>query len=204
MLSDYLHSRITEFDQISESRQAELGNAAKLIGQNAFANAKTQLNFICTHNSRRSHLAQIWTAVAANHFGIDTIDTFSGGTEATAMYPSIVAAIQKAGLSVERTDDSQDSSNPHYLVRYASDQDPLTCFSKVYNQSPNPKGAFMAILVCGNADRACPIVSGATDRLVIRYDDPKVSDSTPEEESTYDERCAQISREMLFMVSQIA
>ena len=33
---------------------------------------------------------------------------------------------------------------------------------------------------------------------------PKVSDDTPEEESIYDERCAQISREMLFLVSKIA
>lgn len=204
VLSDYLHLRAAEFEQISDSRQAELAKAASLIKKQLSMNENVQLNFICTHNSRRSHLAQIWTAVATNHFGIDKIVTFSGGTEATAMNSRIVAALQRAGLDVDRTHDSKDLSNPHYLVRYTSDQDPLECFSKVYNQPPNPKDAFVAILVCGNADRACPIVTGATDRLVIRYDDPKVSDNTPKEESTYDERCAQISREMIFLISQIA
>lgn len=203
VLSDYLRSRIAEFDQISESRQTELANAAGLIQKKSLANETVQLNFICTHNSRRSHLAQIWTAVAANHFGIANIVTFSGGTEATAMNSRIVAALQQAGLQVSRTDDSEDSPNPHYLVRYANDQDTLECFSKVYNQPPNPEDDFVAILVCGNADRACPIVAGASDRLVIRYNDPKVSDDTPEETATYNERCAQISREMLFLISKI-
>ena len=32
--------------------------------------------------------------------------------------------------------------------------------------------------------------------------DPKVSDGTPEEAATYDERCAQIAREMLWVMTE--
>ena len=39
-----------------------------------------QLNFICTHNSRRSHLGQIWAAIAGAYYNVD-VATFSGGTE---------------------------------------------------------------------------------------------------------------------------
>jgi len=36
-------------------------------------------------------------------------------------------------------------------------------------------------------------------RFALPYDDPKQSDGTPTEVKTYDERCRQIAREMLYM-----
>lgn len=202
VLDQYLQERLGEFDQISDERCVELSSLATKIGELTASDQPVQLNFICTHNSRRSHLAQIWTSVAAHYFGLTDIHAFSGGTEATAMNERIVATLRRAGLKID-VEKILSPSNPHYSVQFAHDGTTLDCFSKVYNEAPNPSDGFLAVLVCGNADKNCPVVQGATDRLVIRYDDPKASDDTPQESQTYDERCAQISREMLYAISQL-
>lgn len=52
-----------------------------------------------------------------------------------------------------------------------------------------------------HADENCPFIPGAYRRIPLTYIDPKVSDNTPEESSTYNERCKQIATEMFFMMS---
>ena len=52
------------------------------------------LNFICTHNSRRSHLSQVWAQALAHHVGINTINCYSGGTEATALFPVVAETLK--------------------------------------------------------------------------------------------------------------
>ncbi|MEL6797418.1 MAG: protein-tyrosine-phosphatase, partial [Planctomycetota bacterium] len=111
-----------------------------------------------------------------------------------------VAALSRAGLDVEQT---TPEPNPIYHVRYSDSSAALTCFSKVYDVAPNPGEGFAAIMVCGHADENCPLVHGVEMRTAIRYDDPKVSDGTPAESATYDERCAQIAREMLYAFSLV-
>ncbi|WP_246114222.1 protein-tyrosine-phosphatase [Rubripirellula tenax] len=200
-LKSYIDARMGEFDQIPVDRRAELADFAKRIQAGGHDGVR-KLNFICTHNSRRSHLAQIWATVAAQHFGVDGIETFSGGTEATAMNSRIVDTLRRSGLSVS-TNPGPAHTNPLYKVAYSdSDVAPaVECFSKVYDQSPNPSEDFIAVMVCSNADTHCPIVRGASDRIVIKYDDPKVSDDTVDESVIYDARCGQIAREMLYAFS---
>ncbi len=158
-----------------------------------------RLIFVCTHNSRRSQMAQLWAAVAAEKYGLQAT-TYSGGTESTAFNPRAVAAMQRAGFRIEKT---TDDDNPIYHARYADDRPALTCFSKKYDGAPNPKKHFAAVMVCGDADRKCPNVSGADERVAIPFVDPKVSDGSPSESQTYDERCAQIAREMLYVMSRV-
>jgi len=158
------------------------------------------MTFICTHNSRRSHLSQIWAAVAAAKFGIMDVETFSGGTESTAFNPRAVAALERSGLAIE-SDASED--NPRYQVTFSKTLDPLVCFSKVYSSDPNPDSGFCAIMTCDSADRSCPTVSGSSTRIAIPYEDPKVADGTDQEAAKYDERCAQICREMLYVFSKV-
>lgn len=201
-LTNYVDARFTEFLSIAPDRRAELEALAETIQSRRGGGRIVFVNFICTHNSRRSHLAQIWTAVAAKRYGIDDLKTFSGGTEATALNPRVIATLLRSGIQVKPIDGGV-STNPKYRVTYAADAKPLECFSKVYNQSPNPTEAFVAVIVCGDADQKCPIVSGATDRHLIQYDDPKIADGRPDEAKVYDERSAQVAREMLYLVSQI-
>jgi arsenate reductase len=58
-----------------------------------------RLNFICTHNSRRSQLSQVWAQTAAAYYGIDAT-CYSGGVEVTAFNERAVAALQRDGFKV--------------------------------------------------------------------------------------------------------
>lgn len=199
-LATYVAARQAEFDQISAGRKAQLEELGKYIREQRTADAPVRLIFVCTHNSRRSHMAHVWAAVAAEIYGIKA-STYSGGTESTAFNPRTVAAVKRAGFTVEKTTDGE---NPIYHVRFSDDRPALTCFSKKYDNAPNPQKDFAAIMVCDGADRACPIVLGANARLAIAYVDPKAADDTPEEAAAYDERCAQIAREMLYAMSRVS
>ncbi|TWU57771.1 low molecular weight phosphatase family protein [Rubripirellula reticaptiva] len=201
-LADYTKQRQSEFDQIPVSRRSELAELADQVRDAIAAGGQVNLHFICTHNSRRSHLAQIWATVAAADRGIEGVNTFSGGTEATAMNVRIVAALGRAGFDVATA--ASDVPNPRYDVRYSHAASPIVCFSKVYDQSPNPSAGYCAVMVCSDADANCPVVRGAATRLVIKYVDPKESDGTPQESDTYDERCAQVAREMLYAFSLLS
>ncbi len=198
----FLEERTKEFGQIPEARRNELTQLAGYVRGCLTTSGTAKITFICTHNSRRSHLSQIWAKVAADAYGLTGVQTFSGGTEATAMNPRVVDSLRRSGFTVQ-ADDPQ-AVNPVYHVRYSDEAEPLRCFSKVFDQSPNPTTGYCAVMTCSSADNACPIVPGCDFRAPIRYEDPKVADGTPEESAIYDERSKQICREMLFVFSEVA
>lgn len=191
-LAAYIAVLIGEHDQIPPARRELLLKLSRYIQQQPSGAA--QLNFICTHNSRRSHLAQIWAAVAAAYYGLDRIATFSGGTETTAFNPRAVDALERAGFRVERPD----GANPRYRIYYSDALAPLECFSKTYNHPDNPQTRFAAIMTCSDADENCPFIPGAELRLPLTYQDPKEADDSPQEAERYDERTRQIGRELFF------
>ncbi len=199
-LKEYITQRIQEFDSIPAERKKTLREVADFVAGELNNHGTVKLNFICTHNSRRSHLAQIWTQTAAAYYEIEGVETFSGGTEATAFNPKAVAAIERAGFHVE----NPGGDNPRYNVLFADDAAPMTCFSKTFDDSANPDQQFAAIMTCSDADENCPFVPGASYRNPVTYRDPKESDGTDREEETYDERCRQIAAEMLYMMNQVA
>ena len=199
-LSDYVAARTAEFDRIPAARKAELDTLADYVTARRAADEPAKLTFICTHNSRRSHLGQVWAAVAAAHYGVSGVETYSGGTEATAFNPRAVAALKRAGFAVES---DAAATNPRYTVTYGEAAPPSEHFSKKYDDDANPQSGFLAVMVCTDADEACPVVTGAAARLALPYDDPKAADDTPAEAARYDERTAQIGREMLYAFSQV-
>jgi arsenate reductase len=188
----------SSFDLISNERKELLNQFAEYISKKLKDGKEVKLTFICTHNSRRSHISQIWAQTAAEYFGIPNIKCYSGGTEATAFNPRAVKAMEKAGFKIEKQDES---TNPLYLVYYSDDNEPIECFSKVYSDKYNPQKDFAAIMTCSDADENCPVVFGADARFPVRYDDPKQFDGTELEEEKYDERVEQIGREMLYVFS---
>ncbi len=200
-IRDYLADRAAEFDQIPAERKTQLEELALFVKSRIEAGESARLTFICTHNSRRSQMAQVWAAAAAQYYGVKGVETFSGGTEATAFNPRTVAALKRAGLNIEKV---ERSLNPHYAVSYQETGEPLICFSKVYDQSPNPETDFCAVMTCSQADKSCPMVKGSSERIAVPYDDPKVADDTPQEAEAYDTRCQQICREMLYVMSKVA
>lgn len=183
---------------IPEARKELLNRLTSYLVQKLAANEPVSLNFICTHNSRRSHLGQIWAATAAAYFGLPNIATYSGGTESTAFNPRAVAALKQVGFQIE----NPGGGNPHYQVHYASAAPPLVCFSKTFDDSVNPEKQFAAIMTCSDADENCPFIPGAELRLPLTYEDPKIADDTPEEAARYEERLRQIGREILYAFQQ--
>lgn len=145
-------------------------------------------------------MSQIWAQVAAHYYQLPRVQTFSGGTEATAFNPRAVAALQRAGLAIDR---KTQGDNPCYQVRRDDHVLIEQAFSKKYDDPVNPQEDFAAIMTCSQADEACPFVPGAARRLSLPYGDPKEADDTPQEASRYDERSKQIATEMLYCFSQV-
>jgi arsenate reductase len=185
---------------INKAHMESLDKIAAYIRSKQEKKEKCEIVFICTHNSRRSHLAQIWAQAAAENFELNNIVTYSGGTEATAFNPRAVTALQRAGFKI----DSSGAKNPKYTVRFSDNAKGMDCFSKKYSDPSNPQKGFLAVMVCDSADEACPLVAGAEARVSLPFSDPKKSDGTPEEAVTYDSRSMQIAAEMFYIMSKAA
>ncbi|MCC6462931.1 MAG: protein-tyrosine-phosphatase [Saprospiraceae bacterium] len=188
---------LRDFSALPTERRSLLDALAEYIRSQTRSGQPARLTFICTHNSRRSHLGQVWAQAAAHYWGLAPVDAFSGGTETTACNPRTVAALQRAGIRVQQI---TDTANPVYLFQYAEGVPPLAAFSKVFDQAPNPQSGFAAVMTCTQAEENCPFVPGAARRFSLTYEDPKAADDTPAEAATYDERCRQIAQEMLYMM----
>lgn len=198
-IKKYCEQRIVEFDQITEERKATLQDIANYIRDKKTANQVIQLVYICTHNSRRSHFGQIWGAVAAAYYEMPTVLTYSGGTEATAFHSNALAAVARAGFEIKIVEDSE---NPLYEIIFGQDRSTV-CFSKKFNDPSNPQSNFAAIMTCSDADENCPFIPKVDIRIATTYDDPKVFDGTELQDDKYNERCAQIAREILYCFSEI-
>lgn len=200
-LTTYITACLADFSHIPDERKAILAQIAAFVQTRVQANLPISLIYICTHNSRRSHYGQIWGATAAAYYGIPNVQTYSGGTEATAFNERAVAACQRAGFVITNT--TPDAENPIYAVQFAENIPPITAFSKKYDDAANPQADFCAIMTCNSADAACPTVFGATARVSTTYEDPKAFDGQPEETHMYDARCRQIATENLYIFSLI-
>lgn len=198
----FLQSLEAEFDRIDPTRQELLKSLGSWIGGQVQKNQPAHLIVICTHNSRRSHMGQVMLALAAQYYGVPDVHTWSGGTEATAINPQAVAAIQRAGISLKKV---TSGDNPRYHLNIDGlPEAERTLFSKRFDETPNPSQNFAAIMVCSEADEGCPFVPGAAARFSLPFRDPKESDGTPLMESVYDERLRDIGREFLFAMKWAA
>ena len=193
-LAEYIASLAP--DEVPADRQALLQPLATFI-RNRWSQGETaRLNFICTHNSRRSQFAQLWAATLAAWHGLERLACYSGGTEATALYPQVATAMQEVGFRVVQMDES---ANPLYRFYYAPEAPALEAFSKVYNHPANPQQGFAAVMTCSEAEEACPVVIGAAARISLPYEDPKLYDNTAQQATAYRQRCRQIATEMHFV-----
>ena len=185
---------------ISKERKETLSSLVEYIQGKVDDRKSIRLNFICTHNSRRSHLSQIWAQVMAHHFGIKNVTCYSGGTEATALFPMVASTLVNTGFELKTLSEGK---NPMYSIKFSENEHPVICFSKRMDDDFNPKSDFAAIMTCSQADEGCPFVPGAEKRIPITYEDPKAFDNTPNQAEKYGERSLQIATEMFYAFSQI-
>jgi len=183
---------------ISEERKALLSKIAGYISEKLANGETVKMSFICTENSRRSHLSHLMSAAIVEHFGLP-IQTFSGGTKVSACNPRTISALKRAGFLIAPAS----GENPKYEVRFEEDSAPILAYSKLYDAPENPQDSFIAIMVCGHADENCPFIPNAEKRFAVTFNDPKVADDTDLEAATYDERLLEIGSQFYYLFNQV-
>lgn len=189
-----------DFETITAERKIILQPLIDFIQDKATNRQEIRLNLICTHNSRRSHLSQVWAQTAAAHFNVKNVFCYSGGTEATALFPMVTKKLEQSGFKIKTI---AAGNNPIYAIKYGENEHPIIGFSKTYDDDFNPHSEFAAILTCSQADGDCPFIAGAEKRISITFEDPKAFDNTPQQAEKYQERSLQIATEMFYVFSQI-
>ncbi len=202
MLFPELKTRIDhlKLETVSEERKKVLQPLADYIKLKAANNQQIRLNFICTHNSRRSHLGQVWAQTLAHYFNISNVFCYSGGTESTSLFPVIAETLTQQGFQILTLSEGK---NPIYAIKYTENQHPVIGFSKKFDDNFNPKSQFAAIMTCSQADDDCPYIAGAEKRIPIPFEDPKAFDNTPQQLEKYKERTLHIATELFYVFSQI-
>ena len=202
MLFNQIKEQIDQLDinSISDDRKNVLQPLIDFIQDKVNKAQLINLNFICTHNSRRSHLSQVWAQSMASYFHINNVVCYSGGTEATALFPSAAEALSESGFKIEKL---SNESNPVYAIKFSETEHPVIGFSKTYDAEFNPVSNFAAIMTCSSADAGCPFIAGAEKRIPITFEDPKAFDGTPQQAEKYKERSLQIATELKYVFSQV-
>lgn len=202
-LRPFVQRALDGMDGVAEDRRAVLRGGVAFLEERVTTGKPVRMVFICTHNSRRSHLGQVWARVAADVFDIPGVETFSAGTEATACNIRTVRALESEGWEVA-VEPGPVEDNPRYRMTFGAAGENVVCWSKTLADESLPQSDFAAMMCCGSADAACPVVPGASARVRLLYRDPKEADDTPDERSRYDERSLQIATEMLWMMREAA
>ena len=199
----------TSLDMIDEKHREAAAELAEWLAANYKPGRPLHVTAICTANSRRSFLAATTGNVAAAYYGMPEVRFHCGGTVASACNRRAVAALKEIGVEVEPTGreaprGEPKTANPYYRFVWGSpgrsaDEPALEVveFSKNYADPTNPQEGFAALMVCGEADEACPVVRGAAIRISMPYLDPKLFDDSPFEPAKYAERRDDIARLML-------
>ena len=183
---------------ILEERKTVLQPLIDFIQSKILNQQDIRINFICTHNSRRSHLSQVWAQTMANYFNIKNVFCYSGGTESTALFPMVAETLKNSGFQIQTISKNE---NPIYSIKYADNEPPIIGFSKRLDDDFNPKSEFVAIMTCDSANEACPFVAGAEKRFPLTFVDPKVFDYIPQQAVKYKERSVQIATELHYVFS---
>lgn len=191
---------IASAKNLNEDRKEILQPLIDYIQQKINQKESVNIQFICTHNSRRSHLAQVWAQVFAEYFQIPKVNCFSGGTETTALFPKIVETLTEQGFSITKI--SKDE-NPVYVIKFDENALPIIGFSKLYDHAFNPASNFAAVMTCSEADGGCPFIAGAEKRIPITYEDPKIANNTSSQTELYAKRSLEIATEMFYVFSKI-
>ena len=140
---------------------------------------------VCTGNSRRSILGATLGNIAAAYYGMPEVKFHSGGTAPTAFNARTISVLKAIGVVIEPMGKEAkrgqpQTANPVYRVRWGdADATETAEFSKLYSDSSNPRAGFAALMVCSEADAACPFVRGASLRVSMPYQDPKIFDGSP-------------------------
>ena len=129
-----------------------------------------QISFSYAHTTPEEVTITGLKQVAARDFGFFGVHCYSGGTEATAFYPSAIQALEYHGLHIIPL---SNNNNPVYVKAFKRESTSNQLFFKTFDHEFNPQKNIAAIMTCDHADQNCPFIPSASVRIPIRYDDPK-------------------------------
>ena len=185
--------------EISDSRKLILKELVKYINTKRASKSEVNLNFICTHNSRRSQFCQIWAETASAYYNKKTY-CYSGGLVVTEFNLNAVNTMKKCGFDVIKSG----SKNPTYSLYYSNSRvRPISVFSKLYNDPANKANSFAAITTCSDAEENCPFILNAEKRIFLQYDDPKLFDNLPNKMEKYFDCSLQIASELFYVFRNV-
>jgi len=194
------HIKSLDSETLPEGRRTLLQPLVDYIQSRVRDKMEVRLNFICTHNSRRSHLSQVWAQTLAAYHNLERVSCYSGGTEATALFPLVAETLKDSGFHIETL---SHGPNTVYSIKYAANSHPVIGFSKTFDDPFNPQSGFAAVMTCSQADEGCPFIAGADLRVPMTFEDPKIFDDTPQQLEKYRERSLQIATELHYVFSRI-
>lgn len=202
MINDKISNFILNLDtrSVSEERKKRLNILISHIKFNLIKKTDTKLNFICTHNSRRSQFSQIWSETFAYNFNYENIFSFSGGTEITEVNKGVINVLKKTGFNILQ---KSKSFNSRYIINFGENNKNINIYSKLYSCDLNPNSEFIAIMNCDDANLNCPFISGASKKVFLPYNDPKHSDNTNSELLYYTKTNIEIATSMKYLYENI-
>lgn len=184
---------------LTEERKDLLLKIAETIFTEYNDRERINLNFVCTHNSRRSQIAQTWAFYAAEYFELHNIFSYSGGTEVTAFHRNSVKCLQKVGFDFNVVDFSH--QNPRYLITFKGTSKSILGFSKLYDNDENTY-PYIVITTCDSADENCPFIPDAIHRFHLPFVDPKIADNTDYTLEEYTKTSQQIAGEIFIIFEE--
>ncbi|MCP4521754.1 MAG: protein-tyrosine-phosphatase [Cytophagales bacterium] len=200
-LATYIEKVTNNFGSISEERKETFTPIINFIQERVNAQKEVHLNYICTHNSRRSQFSQIWGHIGSHYYQVPNVYSYSGGVEVTAFNERAVNTIKEIGISVSA---EENGTNPIYILDFGYEGIPSTkAFSKLFDDESTASSDVGALMTCNHADENCPFIPTASARIPFRFEDPKAFDNTPQEAEKYAERSFQIATEIFYIFSQI-
>ncbi len=153
-------SRIDSFNP-NQKRKKRLDNIASVINENL--NKTRSIVFLCTHNSRRSQICEVWGKVFAEIYR-KKININSAGAFKTVVHSQVYESIVKCGLVVDNKKEIFFDKKKFKLNSKTIDS--LTMKN------------FIAVMTCSNAEKSCPNDPRSIRNIKMFFNDPRIYDET--------------------------
>ncbi|NJN27464.1 MAG: hypothetical protein HC819_16570 [Cyclobacteriaceae bacterium] len=200
ILNEYIKDFPKEFRKIPEERRYRLNEMVYYLEEQEKNRNAWQLMFISSNQSTVGQMAQVWAKIAAYYFGLEKLQTFSGGLQAEPISVNTILALEKAGCIVYKND--LNGLNV-YQVKYAYNINPIILYPKKTDHVKNPANDFMAVFVNEHADMNMRNVRGTFNRLLLPYEDLSAYDGSAIDTRQYEESNRKMAVEMFYVFAQL-
>jgi arsenate reductase len=189
-----------ETQRIPAERKHALREIRAYIQQKLNDKQTPHLLFVCTHNSRRSILAEVWATAVGAYYNIPNLQVYSCGTEVTAVHPMVIHTLREENFTISS---NSTTGNPTYSIGFGEGFAPIETHSMTFDDIPLQNKGFAAVMVCSSASDNCPYIAGTEKRIALPFEDPKAYDEHPDKKQAYLHTGKEIAREMKFAFQKL-